>query len=1353
MKDGLLRQAAQFDRKRHRKRLWYRVVSGLACVVVFCTVYALILPAITMEKAPSCGLEEHVHDETCYTVETVWPSTEYLCGEENLSGHVHDEDCRDGDGNLICGYADFVVHTHDERCYDRNGDLACPLEEIEEHRHGADCYSSTEVLTCGEEETGHIHDPACYTRVRGDRTCGQEESQGHTHGESCYKTERDLVCAMEEGGDHTHDDSCYVTREVLTCELEESQGHAHSDDCYDWTEELTCGLEEAEGHIHGADCYTTVTELVCDQEEVTLHTHDENCFDTEDCPLCAEEDPPEHTHPLICGKVQVLEHRHDGTCAVEPEGEPEEVRVLTCGREEHVHTDECYEPQIQQPAEEEPDHLCGLEEHTHSEDCYDEAGELTCGLAEHVHDESCLAEPEEPESEYEAAYGSLSELPDGTVVLPAEEPGAGEPAETGAYLFRYEDAAVEMAVQLTGDAPAAGTGTDPETDEALSEEESVSGETESASEGESVSGETEAALGGDAHGLVLAVIPQEEDSQAYRDAAEYAAAHAGEAEELCRVLAYEFRFFRDGAELDVSGCQVTVELSPREAAVEASVSQEEPAREEEPAQAEVPAAMRARTIAAAPAALEESGGASGEEQMAAEQTVEETAVRISVLQETDGGVTETDSALVAAEEAAGTVVRFTLQSSRLAVALSRTANPHFTVEYYAYIPRVRWKNENAGALSIIDTDNGGQGQGGNLPQNGQNLSVKYLAMENSIVVADDVLTEVYQQQACEYITAPNLTYFNSLYENGNYQLREIWVLKAGGDPDSTDQGDWEVYPSTIHFTNRPESANGTTVLITDDTVIRLVYDITEGAYRNDVNFYDYDITNGRIFSTEGNAQNQTNALSGISAGGTYYVKTDNNAGTDQQGINSPGNYSGSGTKLAFGNNNTRVGLGTVKWGENEPNKFNEVNRNTGGGGCTFGLASGMDGDGNVLFSGGIQAPDLFGAGTAAGKTAHLGYGMNFQRQGDTYTLERVINGSGAAVTGELNTFSETPYWDQKNYPGRMVYANEFWPLDSAYDYQNGYVQGHDPKTGPSTSGSGTHIYAVGSGGTEHYPESDNGVPHNNYFGMNFAVQFELVEDYVGPLNYLFFGDDDMWVFLDGQLVCDIGGVHSSVGEYVNLWDYIEKGTAGTHTLSFFYTERGASGSSCYMQFTLPSVSSVTPEQNTGELRVEKKVEGARADSGQEFAFDISFTDSNGNALPDDYSYSKYDAQGNYLLSDVIIYDGGSFTLKDGEYIIVKYLPYGTKYTITEAESPQSCHTTVQVNGGVTEESRTAAGAIPDSGERQNVLYTNIMQYVLPETGGPGTSLYTLGGLCLTAGALLLLYRSKTRGKGGRAYPC
>ena len=56
----------------------------LSCVVVFITVYALILPAITLERKTVCGLEEHTHTEACYT------EGELKCDREE---HVHTETC------------------------------------------------------------------------------------------------------------------------------------------------------------------------------------------------------------------------------------------------------------------------------------------------------------------------------------------------------------------------------------------------------------------------------------------------------------------------------------------------------------------------------------------------------------------------------------------------------------------------------------------------------------------------------------------------------------------------------------------------------------------------------------------------------------------------------------------------------------------------------------------------------------------------------------------------------------------------------------------------------------------------------------------------------------------------------------------------------------------------------------------------------------------------------------------------------------------------------------------------------------------------------------------------------------
>ena len=171
MKKDALQGAEKYTKAYQRKKRWYRVVTGLACVVVFCTVYALILPAITMEKG-ACEIPEHTHSEACYTQVTSATRTEPVCTIESLNLHQHDDTCYDSEGNLTCGYADFVVHQHDSACYDENGNLWCPLPEIETHEHTGSCYAVPET----DAPEVHTHTEECSTAEETEATEETEET-------------------------------------------------------------------------------------------------------------------------------------------------------------------------------------------------------------------------------------------------------------------------------------------------------------------------------------------------------------------------------------------------------------------------------------------------------------------------------------------------------------------------------------------------------------------------------------------------------------------------------------------------------------------------------------------------------------------------------------------------------------------------------------------------------------------------------------------------------------------------------------------------------------------------------------------------------------------------------------------------------------------------------------------------------------------------------------------------------------------------------------------------------------------------------------------------------------------------
>ncbi|MGN1167953.1 MAG: SpaA isopeptide-forming pilin-related protein [Lachnospiraceae bacterium] len=190
---------------------------------------------------------------------------------------------------------------------------------------------------------------------------------------------------------------------------------------------------------------------------------------------------------------------------------------------------------------------------------------------------------------------------------------------------------------------------------------------------------------------------------------------------------------------------------------------------------------------------------------------------------------------------------------------------------------------------------------------------------------------------------------------------------------------------------------------------------------------------------------------------------------------------------------------------------------------------------------------------------------------------------------------------------KAIYTNVGIP----FEYKNGYYVMDSRSTEYTYDASENKFTAV--------PTSNNGqfMPlgsDNYHFGMVAPITFSISND--GKTNgestvFQFSGDDDVWVFIDGKLVLDMGGVHQTVSGEINfetgeskvLYAYnsekeidraveshnvytdslgyasTEEGrnglSTGTHTLTVFYVERGAGASNCKITFNfVPSISSV-----------------------------------------------------------------------------------------------------------------------------------------------------------------------------------
>lgn len=243
----------------------------------------------------------------------------------------------------------------------------------------------------------------------------------------------------------------------------------------------------------------------------------------------------------------------------------------------------------------------------------------------------------------------------------------------------------------------------------------------------------------------------------------------------------------------------------------------------------------------------------------------------------------------------------------------------------------------------------------------------------------------------------------------------------------------------------------------------------------------------------------------------------------------------------------------------------------------------------------------------------------------------------------------------------------------------------------------------------------DGSEHDKYsFGMNLDAEFYMPEG--GKVNnqdmvFDFTGDDDVWVFIDGVLVLDLGGIHQALSGSINFatgeitygktqshgnqpagtidqafgetWD---SKPYKTHHLSFFYLERGDGGSNCKIKFNLP----VKP---TKAIDIEKETLGT-IDANEKFQFQLFV---NGSSTSYQGKYSVYDAYTNQVVqSNLQTSNNGVITLTKGQFARVQSDDFtdDTTYTVRELNSSGY---TVSANGSPMTQQGSGDNAYAETG--------------------------------------------------------
>ena len=303
-----------------------------------------------------------------------------------------------------------------------------------------------------------------------------------------------------------------------------------------------------------------------------------------------------------------------------------------------------------------------------------------------------------------------------------------------------------------------------------------------------------------------------------------------------------------------------------------------------------------------------------------------------------------------------------------------------------------------------------------------------------------------------------------------------------------------------------------------------------------------------------------------------------------------------------------------------------------------------------------------------------------------------------------------------------------------------------------------------------------------HFGMQAVIPFSMTsngrlnpaDDESDAITFDFSGDDDVWVFVDGKLVLDIGGIHNEMAGTMNFatneWKVLksadntcndtvgdmngqkmsgklfntdrdsEKGVLETdretfaattsHTLTVFYLERGAGASNCKIKFNLPMEDSVSVKKLVSDI--DSNGDKISSDSqtnlnNHEFAFKL-------------FKNDKPLANTNYIILDesnqpidtATTAKDGTFKLKNKQTAkFVGQIPKnGNTYYVQEVkedgwQTPSSSYTAIAAKGSEVEQAADGATSAKvlikgsdEANDKLDYTFTNTLTHVDTTTVQP-----------------------------------